>query len=299
MTSNFDLLQIKETQTGRSVDCLVDPTRFKEIDHNLSKRHNFDQSLYKRLVSSLSQDNVIIYGLIHGEEAIPMSQTTGKVHIPVIDADQIKNESSKISVRKQTKLRWIHISTIQIILKSTYDEGISSQISLRLTDERFTDPNNALIAEGKGDLKFGKIKFNLNYRVSMCLADANLENAVTLRYKLLDENLMRRGNHPFSITYRINYALSNSHHSLNFRASDKIEIDRLFKPLVQIEAPKRPLFRVTGAPAISRVRFNEDEESSSNIGSSESVEIQPFKQLERNGSLQSTIEDIARELNVL
>mgnify|MGYP001555008701 FL=1 len=48
---------------------------------------------------------------------------------------------------------------------------------------------------------------------------------------------MLKGNHPFTITYQINYALTNSHHSITFKTEDRIYIDKLFTPLLSLESP--------------------------------------------------------------
>jgi hypothetical protein len=48
---------------------------------------------------------------------------------------------------------------------------------------------------------------------------------------------MKEGNHPFIISYKINYALSNSIYSIDFKGKDTIHIDELFKPLISLESP--------------------------------------------------------------
>lgn len=40
----------------------------------------------------------------------------------------------------------------------------------------------------------------------------------------------------FSISYRINYALSNSHHNVEFKDSDRIHINDLFVPLIDMKS---------------------------------------------------------------
>ena len=39
---------------------------------------------------------------------------------------------------------------------------------------------------------------------------------------------------PFSLTYSINYALTNSHHSLEYSQKEEIEVDSLFKDITHI-----------------------------------------------------------------
>ncbi|CAN1335458.1 hypothetical protein LINPERPRIM_LOCUS36745 [Linum perenne] len=48
---------------------------------------------------------------------------------------------------------------------------------------------------------------------------------------------MKGNSKPFSVTYQINYALTNSHHSLTFKDKEVITIEDLFKPIIHLEAP--------------------------------------------------------------
>ncbi|AES89812.1 viral movement protein [Medicago truncatula] len=47
---------------------------------------------------------------------------------------------------------------------------------------------------------------------------------------------MKKGNHPFTICYRINYVLSNSHHNIEYIGKNTIHIDELFTPLVTLKS---------------------------------------------------------------
>ncbi|CAN1121891.1 hypothetical protein LINPERPRIM_LOCUS2454 [Linum perenne] len=48
---------------------------------------------------------------------------------------------------------------------------------------------------------------------------------------------MKENSKPFSVTYQINYALTNSHHSLTFKDKEVITIEDLFKPIIRLETP--------------------------------------------------------------
>jgi len=74
----------------------------------------------------------------------------------------------------------------------------------------------------------------------LSLKDKDLDRSIVFHYKLENSNFMKKGNHPFTICYRINYALSNSHHNIEFIGKNTIHIDELFTPLVTL---KSPIFR--------------------------------------------------------
>jgi hypothetical protein len=66
-------------------------------------------------------------------------------------------------------------------------------------------------------LKHEKIKFDINLQIWLSLRDKDLDRSIVFHYKLENPKLMKEGNHPFIISYRINYALSNSIYSIDFK----------------------------------------------------------------------------------
>lgn len=254
-----NILLLEESGSKYHQEGLVDPRKIQLVGHDLKKTHNFNRpSTIKQLCSAFSRENIVLYGLITGEEAVSQDQTIGNVRIPVINIDQLRENISKtISSSEARKIGYIHVSTVQILLKSTFALGISAPITLELSDDRMIDRDNSIIAIGHGDLAFGKLKFDVNYQVGMSLQDSHLERSITLRYQLKGKQLMRMGNHPFTVTYRVNYALTNSHHSLSFKPGDKIEIDSLFEPLVHFDLPQRS-FNLTSRNFTSRIQIDSD-----------------------------------------
>ncbi|AES97390.1 cell-to-cell movement protein [Medicago truncatula] len=156
-----------------------------------------------------------------GEEAISIENTQGNIVTSTINKTQIEKRIETFSEKEKSKIGYIHISTIQILIKSTFMKGIDSPLEIC-------------------NLKYGKIKFDINLQMGLSLKDKDLDRSIVFHYKLENSNFMKKGNHPFTICYRINYALSNSHHSIEFIGKNTIHIDELFTPLVTL---KSPIFR--------------------------------------------------------
>ncbi|KAL0307974.1 UNVERIFIED_CONTAM: putative enzymatic polyprotein [Sesamum calycinum] len=74
-----------------------------------------------------------------------------------------------------------------------------------------------------------KLMFDIHPRIAYNLADQDFSRALTLHQDFKRKDLMKEGNGPYSITYRIAYALSNTHHSDLFLRKEYIEIPRIFK----------------------------------------------------------------------
>ncbi|CAN1802385.1 hypothetical protein LINPERHAP1_LOCUS23356 [Linum perenne] len=175
--------------------------------------------------------------LLVGEVAIPFNQANGNFLVQIINKEQIEKKLSKIKIEERKKIAYIHISTIQIIIKSTMKLGINAPIELEIRDDRLLDQDESIIAKGLGNLSCGIIKFDINLQQGLSLTDENLDSSIVIKYELKREDLMKENSKPFSVTYQINYALTNSHHSLTFRDKEVITIEDLFKPIIRLETP--------------------------------------------------------------
>ncbi|KAL0337795.1 UNVERIFIED_CONTAM: putative enzymatic polyprotein [Sesamum calycinum] len=87
----------------------------------------------------------------------------------------------------------------------------------------------AIPMEFTGNLYAGKLMFDIHPRIAYNLADQDFSRVLTLHQDFKRKDLMKEGNRPYSITYRIAYALSNTHHSDLFLRKEYIEIPRIFK----------------------------------------------------------------------
>ncbi|CAN1775182.1 hypothetical protein LINPERHAP1_LOCUS13251 [Linum perenne] len=172
-----------------------------------------------------------------GEVAIPFNQANGNFLVQIINKEQIGKRLSKLKSEDRKKIAYIHISTIQIIIKSTMKLGINAPIELEIRDDRLLDQDESIIAKGLGNLSCGIIKFDINLQQGLSLTDENLDSSIVIKYELKREDLMKENSKPFSVTYQINYALTNSHHSLTFRDKEVITIEDLFKPIIRLETP--------------------------------------------------------------
>ncbi|CAN1331991.1 hypothetical protein LINPERPRIM_LOCUS35552 [Linum perenne] len=172
-----------------------------------------------------------------GEVAIPFNQANGNFLVQIINKEQIGKRLSKLKIEERKKIAYIHISTIQIIIKSTMKLGINAPIELEIRDDRLLNQDESIIAKGLGNLSCGIIKFDINLQQGLSLTDENLDSSIVIKYELKREDLMKENSKPFSVTYQINYALTNSHHSLTFRDKEVITIEDLFKPIIRLETP--------------------------------------------------------------
>ncbi|KAL0403973.1 UNVERIFIED_CONTAM: movement protein [Sesamum radiatum] len=82
-----------------------------------------------------------------------------------------------------------------------------------------------------------KLMFDIHPRIAYNLADQDFSRVLTLHQDFKRKDLMKEGNRPYSITYRVAYALSNTHHSDLFLRKEYIEIPRIFKEFAKVMTP--------------------------------------------------------------
>ncbi|CAN1323493.1 hypothetical protein LINPERPRIM_LOCUS32755 [Linum perenne] len=231
----FDYIQRKE-EDNYFLDGLIDVKRIKErTNFTLSETQNF---VTKSFLSKLfDRENIIKYGKMIGEVTIPFNQINGNFLVQIINKEQIRKRLSKVKTEERAKIAYIHISTIQIIIKSTMKLGINTPIELEIRYDKIIDQEESIIAKGSGNLNCGIIKFDINLQQGLSLTDKNLDSSIVIKYELKREDLMKENSKPFSVTYQINYALTNSHHNLTFKDKEPIIHLDLFKPIIHLEAP--------------------------------------------------------------
>ncbi|CAN1293941.1 hypothetical protein LINPERPRIM_LOCUS22251 [Linum perenne] len=196
-----------------------------------------------------------------GEVAVPFNQANGNFLVQIINKEQIRKRLSKLKPEERAKIAYIHISTIQIIIKSTMKLGINAPIELEIRDDRILNQEESIIAKGKKNLSYGIIKFDINLQQGLSLTDENLDSSIIIKYELKRDDLMKENSKPFSVTYQINYALTNSHHSLTFKDKEVITIEDLFRPIIRLEAPLKIIKAEPNPRKINQVkRLTQSEE---------------------------------------
>ncbi|KAL0442232.1 UNVERIFIED_CONTAM: movement protein [Sesamum radiatum] len=179
----------------------------------------------------------IIYKVSSGEFAIPMEFTGNVMEMQLIPKEEILEELNRLKEEIAVTMKWIHIGTIEVVIKATFKEGIDSEIHLSIMDRRINNLRDDCLGTMIGNLYAGKLMFDIHPRIAYNLADQDFSRVLTFHQDFKRKDLMKEGNRPYSITYRIAYALSNTHHSDLFLRKEYIEIPRIFKEFAKVMAP--------------------------------------------------------------
>ncbi|CAN1190106.1 hypothetical protein LINPERHAP2_LOCUS40283 [Linum perenne] len=137
--------------------------------------------------------------------------------------------------------------------------GINAPMELEIRDDRLINDEESIIAKGEGNLGVGILKFDINLQQGLSLTDGNLDSAIVIKYELKRNNFMKENCKPFSVTYQINYALTN--------------IEDLFKPVIHLESPLKiiksnhvqPRISIDNRSSLKQIKNEEEEEKIKNI----------------------------------
>jgi len=181
----------------------------------------------------LCSKNTVLTCISSREYALDIKDTCGTVEIPLVNREEISAKLSKLSPEIRKTISYIHIGSIRIMVKATFRLGINSPIKLALVDRRLVKPQDAIFGAIQGNLAYGKLLFTCNPQTGVPLNTKNINSVLCLAHEFERSDLMRSGDMPFSITYKLGYSLTNSHHSMMFKSGEKISIDGIFKEIGQ------------------------------------------------------------------
>ena len=218
--SNIIDNQVIENLGDFSQEILFDSQLFKKIkkaDYSVTEHSGFNRKLWENFGF---RKNVIYYGLSLKEKALNIEATSNKIEIPLLEKKELIQRIQKINEKDQCKIGWICIGSIQMIISATSREGIDTPIDLALLDDRIINKKEAILGIIRGNLKYQKLIFNIFPKIAYNLADRDFDRTLSLIQDFKRQDFMREGNKPYSITYKIAYALSNTHHIEYFAQKD-------------------------------------------------------------------------------
>ncbi|KAK4394479.1 movement protein [Sesamum angolense] len=135
----------------------------------------------------------IIYKVSSCEFAIPMEFTGNVMEMQLIPKEEILEELSRLREENAVTMKWIHIGTIEVVIKATFKEGIDSEIHLLIMDRRINNLRDGCLGSMIGNLYAGKLMFDSHPRIAYNLADQDFSRVLTLHQDFKRKDLMKEG----------------------------------------------------------------------------------------------------------
>ncbi|KAL0307356.1 UNVERIFIED_CONTAM: movement protein [Sesamum angustifolium] len=213
-----DRLQTSESLSGFFSRMTVSNKTMKRImsqDSNLSPYDGFRIGGIGKVLNQIGlnqRKHHIIYKVSSCEFAIPIEFTGNVMEMQLIPKEEIFEELSRLREEIAVTMKWIHIGTIEVVIKATFKEGIDSEIHLPIMDRRINNLRDGCLGTMIGNLYAGKLMFDIHPRIAYNLADQDFSRVLTLHQDFKKKRS-------------------------NERRKEYIEIPRIFKELAKVMAP--------------------------------------------------------------
>ncbi|KAG5592016.1 hypothetical protein H5410_042530 [Solanum commersonii] len=132
----------------------------------------------------------------------------------------------KIPEKKRKKMNYVHLGGIQILVKSTFKEGINCPIVINLSNERFINAREGNLGIVEGNLAYTKLLFTYYPKYCISLKDADFNDALSLHFQIKRKDLFKPGNHIMSIYYQSLYTVTYSNYGKVYKNKGMIETDQ-------------------------------------------------------------------------
>lgn len=233
-TSDNLEIEFSETEKGFQASFL--------IKHDLiSKIRNTKLDLKKETIfkvpflDRLKRKNNIFYYVSTKEMHVDIKDTTGKVYLPLITKEEINRQLQKMDSKTRSTIAMVHLGAVKILIKSEFPEGIDSPIKMALLDNRIIPRNDSILGAARGNLAYQKFMFTVYPKYAVSLNTERFDQILSFIHDFERKDLMQRGDKVFSITYLVAYALTNSHHSIDYKKKEYIELDDVFSEVGSVE----------------------------------------------------------------
>nr|KAJ0193736.1 hypothetical protein LSAT_V11C800404690 [Lactuca sativa] len=172
-------------------------SRVKKTDLKIKKENIFKNVPSKlSILNPLKRKNEIFYFVSTKEMSVDIKDTIGAVFLPLLTKEQINNNLKSIPIEIRTKIRMVHIGAV--LQRETLLTKIYTKFALGLKS-------------------------------------ANIDKTLSFIHHFERSDLMSPCDKPFTITYLIGYALTNSHHSINYKKDEYIELDDVFSEIGHVK----------------------------------------------------------------
>lgn len=240
ITNNNKISFSQENDKGFLGELIVHQSQIKKISKiqlslNKNKVFNTQNTLTNVMKNAFRRKNEILYCISTKEMSIDIKDVNGQVYLPLITKREISEKLGKIDSEIRKKINMIHIGAVKILIKAQFKNGIDTPIKMALIDNRINSRKDCILGAAQGNLAYGKFMFTVYPKFGISLTTANLDQTLSFIHNFERHDLMNKGDKVFSITYLLGYALTNSHHSIDYKNKSNIELDDVFHEIGSVE----------------------------------------------------------------
>ncbi|KAG5598504.1 hypothetical protein H5410_029874 [Solanum commersonii] len=231
--NSVQIIETEEDQRGYALKATFNGELLKKIQE-LQLNLKTEDNIFNRMQRMFARNKISYQEYQEMENVIEITQTKGRHKLNLLTKPIIEQILKKISERKRKKMNYVHLGEIQILVKSTFKEGINCSIVINLSDERFINAREGNLGIIEGNLAYTKLLFTHYPKYYISLKDADFNDALSLHFQVERNDLFKPGNHIMSIYYQALYTVTSSNYGSVYKNKEMIEIDQECKGIARI-----------------------------------------------------------------
>ena len=189
--SEFEVISTKEDQEGYRLKSTFDNRKLQKI-----QSLNFDLKALEGLLRYLNKKYMHRKYIIHEyqkiKRSITINKAQGNIKLNLLTKETINETLSKIKNEKvREKIKYVYLAGVQIIIKTLFLENLNTPIVLSLRDKRLIQTHESYLGSILGNLAYTKLMFTCHLKYNINLGDKDLDNNLSLYFKLLRNDFMK------------------------------------------------------------------------------------------------------------
>lgn len=227
---NMDRYQNKELKEEDSFNKEFIFDKKKNIKINEKAQETSIMSINKLAqgIANMNKKKIMYFSAIIIEKPIDIMHSRGNTNIPMLLKSDIKDKINRIMSSNRSKIGYIYIEGIQIMIKIHFRDGIDSPLNIIVLDNNIKNRKCLLLGIIQEYISCKKLIFKTYPKYFISLRNRNINKTLTLSNDFKYFDILYDGSYPYSIAYAIEYALINLTNSKMFANRKFIETDKLF-----------------------------------------------------------------------
>ncbi|KAG5615807.1 hypothetical protein H5410_015631 [Solanum commersonii] len=191
--NSVHIIETEEDNKGYTLKATFDVEILRKIE-GLKLNLKIEDNLLNKMQRIFARNKISYHEYQEIEKVIEITQTTGKHKLNLLTKPMIDQILRKIPEKKRKNMNYVHLGGIQILVKSTFKEGINCPIVINLQDERFINAREENLGIIEGNLAYNKLLFTNYPKYCISLKDADFNEALSLHFQIKRIALFKPGN---------------------------------------------------------------------------------------------------------
>ena len=180
-----EFIEQEKAINGYALRASFDSTKYEKIRNLELNLKGPNHGILAQIGNFFRRNKIVHHEYMELEHVIPIQETSENRKLNLLTKKTVTDLLNKLPKDKRDKMQYVYLAGIQILCKSTFQEGIDCPIIINLSDERFTNASDENLGIVKGNLAYKKLLFTYFPKYCISLKDKDFNNALSLHFQIL------------------------------------------------------------------------------------------------------------------